>query len=143
MMHCRVFASLLLFFAGQEKQETWNLVRLVSVDYPPLAARARLFGIVRIKCSLQSDGTVASATILSGHLLLGEAVIKKLPGWRFARQHGVSGQGDNTTIIEFEFKLIGSVRGPPPSVFVFEHPNRFIVESKAVEIESKAVERSH
>jgi protein TonB len=47
-----------------------NLVSKVDPVYPPLAAQARITGIVRFNVIINKDGTVQNLQLISGHPLL-------------------------------------------------------------------------
>jgi len=44
--------------------------------YPPLARQARIMGDVKVLVGIRQDGTVASAEVLSGHLMLKQAALE-------------------------------------------------------------------
>jgi len=53
-----------------------KLVKLSPLRYPPLARQARITGDVRVEVLIGTDGTVESAKMISGHLLLKQAAIE-------------------------------------------------------------------
>jgi TonB family protein len=54
---------------GGNVQEA-NLVTKVDAVYPPLAAQARISGVVRFSVIINKDGTVQNVQLISGHPLL-------------------------------------------------------------------------
>jgi protein TonB len=59
--------------------------KLKNVDpvYPPIAARARLQGLVTLECLLSPDGRVAEVKVLRGIPLLDDAAIEAVKQWVF------------------------------------------------------------
>jgi TonB family protein len=52
------------------------ITKLVQPSYPPLALRARIQGDVQIVVGVRRDGTIESASVTSGHALLGETALQ-------------------------------------------------------------------
>lgn len=51
------------------------LTKLSAPVYPPLARQAAIVGEVKIQLEIRQDGSVASATLISGHPLLEQAAL--------------------------------------------------------------------
>lgn len=52
-------------------------------DYPPLAQRARVEGVVRLEAVIATDGTIQNLRALSGHPLLVGAALEAVSRWRY------------------------------------------------------------
>jgi TonB family protein len=52
------------------------ITRLAQPSYPPLALEARIQGDVQIALGVRGDGTVESASVASGHPILGRAALQ-------------------------------------------------------------------
>lgn len=53
-----------------------EFVQLSPPVYPPLARQARITGDVKIQLKIRSDGSVASAEVISGHPMLKQAALE-------------------------------------------------------------------
>ena len=60
-----------------------RLVEFVPLSYPPLARQIRLSGDVRVRVSVNDDGSVSEATPINGHPLLRQAALDAIRNWRF------------------------------------------------------------
>jgi TonB family protein len=69
--------------AGDEAEGIWIPTRMVGIDYPVLAQQSRTHGVVKVACTIASDGTVSSAKITSGSLLLGASILERISQWKF------------------------------------------------------------
>ena len=74
LLFASVAASLAISRSAQDG--TAVLKSLSNPMYPPLARMANVSGDVRVVVSLRRDGTIASATVLSGPLMLREAALE-------------------------------------------------------------------
>jgi TonB family protein len=52
------------------------ITKLSPPSYPPLALQARIQGDVQIAVGVRRDGTVESASVASGHVILGRAALQ-------------------------------------------------------------------
>jgi len=52
------------------------ITKLAQPSYPPLALQARIQGDVQIAVGVRGDGTVESASVASGHPILGRAALQ-------------------------------------------------------------------
>lgn len=73
---------------------------LVSPDpeFPEIARRMNLSGIVKVEVVIAIDGTIKSAKVLGGHPVLADAVQKALKKWKYA-------PGASETTLELNFKF--------------------------------------
>lgn len=108
----------------------WLATRIVSIEYPLLGLQSRTEGSVIAKCTIGDDGSITTARITSGPLLLGNAVLSRLPGWRFKSRTQMAGAGKQSLNLTFIFRLDDSVRGPG-TVFIFESPYTSIITASA------------
>lgn len=60
-----------------------TLLSYAEPVYPPVAARARIGGVVCIDAVIDNSGRVVEAKILSGHPLLARAAIDAVARWRY------------------------------------------------------------
>ncbi len=59
------------------------IVTRVDPTYPELARRMHISGIVVVQLTIQPDGSVSNAKVLSGHALLGLAAQEAVKQWKF------------------------------------------------------------
>src|ERR1700686_789419 len=53
-------------------------------EYPEIARRMSISGVVKAELEISADGTIKSAKILGGHPVLVDAVQKALKRWKYA-----------------------------------------------------------
>jgi TonB family protein len=81
---------------GQElNRRTKN--RIVP-NYPELAQRMKLTGVVRVMITVAPNGTIKDAKLVGGHPLLGTAALDAIRKWRFE-----AGSEESTGVVEFRF----------------------------------------
>jgi protein TonB len=61
-----------------------KLIHRVEPEYPELAKRARVQGIVLLKVTVDEQGSVANIELVRGHPLLTEAAINAVRQWRYS-----------------------------------------------------------
>jgi TonB family protein len=54
-----------------------------SPEYPEIAERMKLTGMVQVQARVRADGTVKEVTILGGHPLLAQALVRAVKLWRY------------------------------------------------------------
>ena len=82
-----------------------NLLKRVEPTYPAVAAEARIQGTVRFNIIVSTTGTVANATVESGHPLLIPAALEAVKQWTF-RPTLLNGQPvEVQTTVDVNFKL--------------------------------------
>ncbi|HLW84398.1 MAG TPA: energy transducer TonB [Candidatus Sulfotelmatobacter sp.] len=59
------------------------LTKLYSPIYPAIARQARISGDVKVQVVIRKDGTIESADVVSGHLLLKQAALDSVQKSRF------------------------------------------------------------
>jgi periplasmic protein TonB len=74
-------------------------------DYPPLAKQLRIEGHVAIEVTIDTDGSVSSAKVLTGNAMLQPAALNAVKKWRFSpfKQDGAPAKA--LTVLDFAFKL--------------------------------------
>ena len=110
--------------------QRWVPKRIVGMDYPELASRARIQGRVEITCVIQSEGSVAS-TMAAGdpHRVLSKPAQENAMKWVFMTNSGVR-HSTGTVVLIYSFKLEGKGSDHPRSHFVFEYPNSVNITSE-------------
>jgi TonB family protein len=105
-------------------------VHIVGMQYVAEARDARIQGVVRLKCALNSDGSVADIEVLVGHKAFLRAVLENARQWRF----GPGGERDapaQKVLLVYEFKLTNPVCASRYNEqFVFDQPDRVLVKSE-------------
>jgi len=70
----------------------------VSPEYPDLARRMKITGVVRVQVTVTPSGTVKNVKLVGGHPLLANAAMEAVKKWRFE-----VGPQESTGIVEFRF----------------------------------------
>jgi len=52
-------------------------------DYPAVAARMSLHGMVKLKIWISSDGNIRRVEYIGGHPLLAQAAVKAVKNWKY------------------------------------------------------------
>lgn len=81
-----------------------SLVEKADPVYPPLAREARIQGIVRLNITIDTDGTVSRANVVSGHPLLVPAALDAIRKYRYRRTLMSGVPVAIITQIDIEFK---------------------------------------
>ncbi|MGW8181722.1 MAG: energy transducer TonB, partial [bacterium] len=61
-----------------------KLIRRVEPQYPELAKRARVAGIVLLQVTVDETGSVAEVNIIRGHPLLNQAAVDAVKQWKYS-----------------------------------------------------------
>jgi TonB family protein len=67
-------------------------------EFPEIARRMSISGIVKVELEISADGTIKSTKILGGHPVLVDAVQKALKRWKYA-----PAPSETTLQVEFRF----------------------------------------
>ena len=108
---------------GAEQEETVydQDVKLVSFEdlvYPSVARMTRVQGVVVVKVKLADDGSVLSASAISGNKTLIPDTLSNVKKWRFKPNTSKS------AVIVFDFRLTdGACHDNSHSLFELIHPN--------------------
>lgn len=71
----------------------------VQPEYPDLARKMELAGVVKIEVTVASNGTVKTARVVGGHPLLAGAALDAARKWRFE-----PAPAESSGVIEFKFE---------------------------------------
>jgi TonB family protein len=71
-------------FAQEKSHGNVSVVKLFPPVYPPLAKQARIAGDVQLTLAVRPDGSINSATVVSGHPLLKQAALDSAQRSQFA-----------------------------------------------------------
>lgn len=88
------------------------MIGLFNPSYPPLARQANITGDVELKLEIRRDGSVQSATIVSGHPMLTQAALDSAKRSNFECRGGE----DAVTVgsVTFSFRIAASPGWPCP-----------------------------
>lgn len=118
------FGLLLLAIAfslvGQDQpilNEDIGIVDFEPLDYPRIAALARIQGVVVVRVKVDSDGKVVSAAAISGPKLLIDDTLSNARTWHFQPKKS------RDVVIVYNFKIEGICKGTCASSFIFSPPN--------------------
>jgi hypothetical protein len=133
---CEVIAMIVILapaFWGQEGANSsgWVVSRITSLEYPPLAAQARIDGTIEVVCSVSSDGAVRHAFTKTGNEILAKAARENAGKLLFRRADSLrQGASSERVLMKYTFRLGGScAKSHCPTVFTFETPNLVIIET--------------
>jgi protein TonB len=87
-----------LLFATLAGADARKAVVNPDPEYPEIAKRMNISGMVKVELVIAADGSITSAKVLGGHPLLADAVQKALKKWKYA-------PGPAETTMELEFKF--------------------------------------
>jgi TonB family protein len=91
---------LLLLSASALYAEGRPVTRKVKPEYPALALKMKVEGVVTVRASVASNGSVENATVVSGPILLKSAAAECVRQWQFERSSAKS-----VETVEVTFKL--------------------------------------
>ena len=78
-----------------------RLVRTkVQPNYPEIARRAHLEGVVKLELVVAPNGAVRKATVLGGNPLLAESALDAVRQWRYE-----AASAETTELVELHFNL--------------------------------------
>jgi TonB family protein len=93
-----VLASLLLVGSAAAGEPERRLIHRADPEYPPIAQKMNLHGIVRFKLWINPDGTVRRVEYVGGHPLLAESALKAVKAWIYE-----AGVKESTVAVEVKF----------------------------------------
>jgi len=82
---------------GQEELKRRVKSKVVP-NYPELARRMNITGVVRIQVTVDKNGTVKSTKLVGGHPVLANASLDAVAKWKYE-----PGSEETTGIVEFHF----------------------------------------
>jgi TonB family protein len=97
-----VLFSLPVVAAGQQTAAPANAERKVitriTPDYPELARRMHLQGIVKVEAVVRANGSVKSTRVLGGNPVLVDAALNAVGKWKFE-----PAQNESTEVVQLTF----------------------------------------
>ena len=81
---CMVLGLVFALRAQSGEESGRKVIRSEKPDYPVLLKNARIGGLVRLRVTVQANGTVASIAILGGSPVLAECAVKSVMKWKYA-----------------------------------------------------------
>jgi TonB family protein len=85
-------------------QSAVALIKLYDPTYPPLARQARITGDVDLILTIRKDGSVESATVVSGHPMLKQAALDSAQRSQF--ECGGCGEAVASHAMKYKFQII-------------------------------------
>ena len=71
----------------------------VAPNYPELAKKMHLHGVVRVEAIVRPNGSVKSARVLGGNPVLVDSALDAVAKWKFE-----SGQSETTEVVQLVFE---------------------------------------
>jgi TonB family protein len=106
--------------------------RVVSMEYPRLAAGARITGTAVLRVGIDSTGKVVIANGLSGHPILVKGAEENIKLWRFSPGRSSGEKAVSEFDFTYVFKLTdGSDTSRPCSALTYEYPDKVTIVSEA------------
>ena len=110
----RAVTLVLALAAAMQAQDWVPTYGAIITSYLQLARMAQITGDVVIHCTLNGDGTVADAEVVSGPALLKEQARRNALEWKFRRTPSGEGSSVNVT---YQYRLEGSPQDRPDASF--------------------------
>lgn len=108
---------------GPTLAQTWQPQRIVGMEYPKTALMRGVEGTVQIECSVDDDGTVSWAEVLSGEAELAAAALRNARLWTFRR----TASGTRTYTLTYSFQIQPMPQGKDSPKFRFAMPGHVLV----------------
>jgi len=83
--------------AWSQEESARKAKNKVTPQYPELARRMKISGVVRVQVTIAPNGTVKDARLMGGHPVLANAVMDAVKKWRFETG------SETTENLEFHF----------------------------------------
>jgi TonB family protein len=93
----RLMAAVALLGAGA-LADTRKPVMNPEPEYPEMARRMNITGVVKMEIVIAADGTIKTAKVMGGHPVLVDAVQRALKKWKYAPANA-----ETTVQIDFKF----------------------------------------
>jgi len=71
----------------------------VAPNYPELARRMHIHGVVRVEVAVRANGSVKSTRVLGGNPVLVDAAVEAISKWKFE-----PGSGETTEVVQLTFE---------------------------------------
>jgi TonB family protein len=98
LKHILLCVMLLASSLNAADQAERKLVRHEDPEYPEVAAKMNLHGIVKLKIWINPDGSVRRLEYIGGHPLLAESALKAVKGWKYEPS-----TKESTTVVVLKF----------------------------------------
>ena len=96
---CWMVVALMFFVAlTAAAQDGRRLVSNPQPEYPEIARKMNLSGVVKIEVVIGSDGEIKNAKVVGGHPVLADSSLKALKKWKYA-----PGSSETKELLEFKF----------------------------------------
>ena len=93
-----VLASVLLVGSANAGDPERKLIHRTDPEYPQIAQKMNLHGLVKFKLWINPDGTVRRVEDIGGHPLLAESALKAVKTWTYE-----SAGKESTAAVEVKF----------------------------------------
>jgi TonB family protein len=94
-----LMGSVCLLSASFLHADTRKATKTAAPAYPPLAAKMRIEGTVKLEATINDQGAVEDAKVISGHALLAPAAVEAVKKWRYEPGGGKSVQTVNVDFV--------------------------------------------
>jgi protein TonB len=91
-------AAIVLPSAFGQGEITRKVKTKVAPEYPELARRMNIVGVVKIQVTVAANGSVKNAKVIGGHPLLADTALEAVKQWRYE-----PATGETTGLVEFHF----------------------------------------
>jgi TonB family protein len=95
---CLVLYVTLLVNAAVAADQERKVLRRQDPEYPSIAAKMNLHGVVKLKIWISPDGAVRRLEYIGGHPLLAESALKAVKAWKYEEN-----ARESTSIVEVKF----------------------------------------
>ncbi|MGD0508074.1 MAG: energy transducer TonB [Terriglobales bacterium] len=93
-----VVALMFLVALTAATQEGRRTVSNPQPEYPEIARKMNLSGVVKIEVVIGPDGQIKNAKVVGGHPVLADATLKALKNWKYA-----PGSAETKEMLLFKF----------------------------------------
>jgi|ERR1700733_10280113 TonB family protein len=107
---------------GQEQQIVWPK-HVKAPIYPAIAQTAHVAGVVIVRVTLDSEGRVTKADVVSGSALLQRAAVDSVRLWTFTKPP----YDDFSEQVSCVFRLLDPDKNEPTGAVEFDFPDRVTV----------------
>jgi|HubBroStandDraft_6_1064221.scaffolds.fasta_scaffold183188_2 TonB family protein len=83
LLSITTFISGLALIARAQEESTRKVQTRISPEYPPIARRMKIGGVVKVQLMVAPNGAVKDAKVVGGHPLLGNAVLDAVRKWHY------------------------------------------------------------
>jgi TonB family protein len=123
--------------APTDLQSTVVITKLAEPSYPPLALQARIQGEVQIAIGVRKNGTLESASITSGHTILGQASLQSAQTSEYECRRCTEAVTSYSLVYTFKFedqiagqsKTLGVTQAGNHITVTFETPTTTVTNS--------------